>query len=176
MTKAVIVGAARTPVGKAWGALAHFSTVDLGAIAIREAVKRSGIDRGLIQKVIMGYVYSAGLGQAPHRQAALKAGIPPTTPTYHAEAVCASGLQAIASAMLDITSDYGEAKIIVAGGMESMSKAPFVLSGHQLRKRMLGETPLLKWALAAGILTQEHLTKLEHIETLEGKEAQALFK
>src|SRR6202035_3391930 len=117
----VLVGAARTPTGKFLGALASFSAPQLGAIAIKEAVRRSGIDVDAIDEVIMGNVISAGVGQAPARQAALHAGLPVDIPAFTVNKVCGSGLKAVMLAAQAIRA--GDAQAFVAGGMEGMSNA-----------------------------------------------------
>ncbi len=126
--EAVIVGAARTPVGRFLGALAPLSATALGAIAIREALRRAGLDPhepGRIDEVIVGNVVSAGLGQAPARQAALGAGLPPSTPCTTVNKVCGSSLKAAMLAAQAIRAGDGVA--YVAAGMESMSNAPYLL-------------------------------------------------
>ena len=123
----VIVGAARTPIGKFLGALSPLSAPELGAIAIREAIKRSGIPADDVQEVIMGHVLQGGTGQAPARQAALKAGLPPTVSAVTVNKVCGSGLKAVMLASQAIKA--GDAQVIVAGGQESMSNAPYYVYG-----------------------------------------------
>ena len=123
----VIVGAARTPIGKFLGALAPLSAPELGAIAIREAVKRSRVSLDDIQEVIVGHVIQGGTGQAPARQAALKAGIPATVSAVTVNKVCGSGLKAVMLASQAIKA--GDAQVIVAGGQESMSNAPYYVYG-----------------------------------------------
>src|SRR6266571_7149506 len=122
----VIVGAARTPTGKFLGSLASFSAPQLGAIAIKEAVHRSGIDPEAIEEVIMGNVVSAGVGQAPARQAAVQSGLSVDIPAVTINKVCGSGLKAVMLAAQAIRAGDGQA--YVAGGMESMSNAPFLLN------------------------------------------------
>jgi acetyl-CoA C-acetyltransferase len=123
----VIVGAARTPIGKFLGGLSPLSAPELGAIAIREAVKRSRVSLDDIQEVIMGHVIQGGTGQAPARQAALKAGIPATVSAVTVNKVCGSGLKAVMLASQAIKA--GDAQVIVAGGQESMSNAPYYVYG-----------------------------------------------
>ncbi len=123
----VIVSAARTPIGRFLGGLSALSGPDLGAHAIRAAVERAGIDASLLDEVIMGNVVQGGVGQAPARQAAIKAGIPATVPAFAVNKVCGSGLQAVMLAAQAIKA--GDAQALVAGGMESMSNAPFYLNG-----------------------------------------------
>src|SRR6476660_6871549 len=123
----VIVGAARTPIGKFLGALSSLSAPELGAIAIREALKRSKVAAEDANEVIMGHVIQGGTGQAPARQAALKAGIPATVSAVTVNKVCGSGLKAVMLAAQAIKA--GDAQVIVAGGMESMSNAPYYVYG-----------------------------------------------
>ena len=123
----VIVGAARTPIGKFLGALSPLSAPELGGIAIREAVKRSRVTPEDIQEVIMGHVIQGGSGQAPARQAALKAGLPAEVSAVTVNKVCGSGLKAVMLASQAIKA--GDAEVVVAGGQESMSNAPYYLYG-----------------------------------------------
>jgi len=124
MPNAVIVSACRTPIGRYGKSLLGFSAMQLGAIAIKEAVVRARIKPGDVEEVIMGNVISAGLGQAPARQAAIYAGIPDSVPAFTVNKVCASGLKAITLAADSIR--LGNQEMLVAGGMESMSNAPYV--------------------------------------------------
>ena len=123
--EAVIISAARTPTGKFQGSLKGFSATDLGAIAIREAVKRAGVEPSKIDEVIMGCVVQAGLGQAPARQAALKADLPPEVSALTVNMVCGSGLRAVSLAAQAVK--LGDADFVVAGGMESMTNIPYAL-------------------------------------------------
>jgi acetyl-CoA C-acetyltransferase len=123
----VIVSAARTPIGRFLGGLSSLSAPELGSIAIREAVKRAGIQAGDIEEVIMGQVLQGGSGQAPARQAALKAGIPATVSALTVNKVCGSGLKAVMLAAQSIKA--GDKQVIVAGGQESMSNAPYYVYG-----------------------------------------------
>lgn len=123
----VIVGAARTPIGRFLGGLSSLTAPELGAIAIREALKRSKVPVEDVQEVIMGHVLQGGTGQAPARQAALKAGIPPTVSAVTVNKVCGSGLKAVMLASQAIKA--GDAQVIIAGGQESMSNAPYYLYG-----------------------------------------------
>lgn len=123
----VIVGAARTPIGKFLGGLSSLSAPDLGGIAIREALKRSNVPVEDVQEVIMGHVLQGGTGQAPARQAALKAGLPPTISAVTVNKVCGSGLKAVMLASQAIKA--GDAQVIIAGGQESMSNAPYYQYG-----------------------------------------------
>src|SRR5271154_2102906 len=121
----VIVAAVRTAVGKFQGALSDLSATQLGAIAVREAVRRAGLDAAAVDECIMGNVVSAGLGQNPARQAALNGGLPPEVSALTINKVCGSGLKAVALAAQSIQT--GNAEIVVAGGMESMTNAPYLL-------------------------------------------------
>src|SRR5271155_2292117 len=125
MEEIVIVAAVRTPVGKFQGAFSDLSATQLGAIAVREAVKRAQLDPAQIDECIMGNVVSAGLGQNPARQAALNGGLPPEVSALTINKVCGSGLKAVALAAQAIQT--GNAGIVVAGGMESMTNAPYLL-------------------------------------------------
>ncbi|HYK86375.1 MAG TPA: acetyl-CoA C-acetyltransferase [Ktedonobacteraceae bacterium] len=130
----VIVGAARTPTGRFLGNLASFTAPQLGAIAIKEAVRRSGIPVDAIDEVIMGNVVSAGIGQAPARQAAIFAELPDDIPAFTVNKVCGSGLKAVMLAAQSIRA--GDEQAFVAGGMESMSNAPYLLKQARTGYRM----------------------------------------
>jgi acetyl-CoA C-acetyltransferase len=123
---AVIVSAVRTPTGKFLGGLRTLSATDLGATVVREAVRRAGIEGALVDECIMGNVLSAGLGQAPARQAALRGGLPDQVAALTINKVCGSGLKAVMLAAQGIA--VGDVDIVVAGGMESMSNAPYLLT------------------------------------------------
>ena len=125
MKDVVIVSAVRTPVGKFQGALAEMSAVQLGAVAVREAARRAGIDASTVDECLMGCVLPAGLGQNPARQAALQGGISDTVSALTINMVCGSGLKAVALAAQSVMT--GDAEIVIAGGMESMSNAPYLL-------------------------------------------------
>ena len=127
MRQAVLVGAARTPIGALGGSLSRLSAPQLGAAAIRGALERAGVPPERVDQVIMGNVLSAGLGQAPARQAALLAGLGRQVPTLTINRMCGSGLQAVILAAQAIGT--GDADVVVAGGMESMSNAPYLLPG-----------------------------------------------
>jgi acetyl-CoA C-acetyltransferase len=126
-TAVILKGGVRTPIGRFLGGLSTFSAPELGAIAVRAAVERSGIDVGDVDEVIMGNVVGAGAGQAPARQAAVHGGIPATVPAVTINKVCGSGLKAVMLAAQAIRA--GDARLIVAGGMESMSAVPFYVRG-----------------------------------------------
>ena len=125
LNEAVIISAARTPVGKFLGSLKGFSATELGSIAVREAVKRAGVRPEDVDEVIMGCVIQAGLGQNPARQAALNGGIPSTVSAVTVNKVCGSGLKAVMMAAQGV--QLGDSEIVVAGGMESMSNAPYLI-------------------------------------------------
>ncbi|HSP62717.1 MAG TPA: acetyl-CoA C-acetyltransferase [Pyrinomonadaceae bacterium] len=123
--KAVIISAVRTPTGKFLGALKSFKATELGAMVVREAVKRAGVKPGDVDEVIMGCVIQAGLGQNPARQAALRGGLPDTVSAVTVNKVCGSGLKAVMMAAQGV--QLGDTEIVVAGGMESMSNAPYLI-------------------------------------------------
>src|SRR2546428_8070753 len=125
MTEVLILSGARTPVGKLLGALKDFSAVELGVIAARAAIERAGINPNLVDEVIMGNVVQAGNGQNPARQVALRAGIPNTVAALTINKVCGSGLKSVMLAANGIR--VGEIDVAVAGGMESMTGAPYLL-------------------------------------------------
>ncbi|MEI8159818.1 MAG: acetyl-CoA C-acetyltransferase [Actinomycetes bacterium] len=127
MSGSYIVAGARTPIGKLSGALAGFSAAELGGFAIAEALARSGVKPEEVEHVLMGQVLMAGQGQVPSRQAAVKAGIPMSVPAVNINKVCLSGLNTIYLADQMIAA--GEADIVIAGGMESMTNAPYIASG-----------------------------------------------
>ena len=134
MRASVIVSAVRTPTGKFLGGLKSFTAPQLGAMVVREAVRRAGIDPNDVDEVIMGNVVGAGLGQAPARQAAIHAGLPPTVGALTINKVCGSGLKAVMLAAQGIAT--GDVDIVVAGGMESMSNCPHLLKGAREGLRM----------------------------------------
>ena len=144
MKKVFILGACRTPIGKMGGTLASLSAADLGSIVIGESLKRAGIETGAVDHVYMGNVLQAGAGQNVARQAALKAGLPYTATAETLNIVCGSGLDAVNSGARLIQS--GDADIVVAGGTESMSNAPFALKQARFGYRMgspMVNTPLI---------------------------------
>src|SRR5919107_3505759 len=136
MQDAVIVSAVRTPTGKLLGALKDFSATDLGALVVREAVRRAGIDPASVDECIMGNVVSAGLGQAPARQAALAGGLPESVAALTINKVCGSGLKAVMLAAQGIAT--GDIDVAVAGGMESVRNTPYILPPPCERVRMGG--------------------------------------
>src|SRR5258705_1296642 len=131
---AVILSACRTPIGSFGGALKDFSAVDLGAIVIREAIRRADVNRGNLGDVIMGCVLQAGAGMNVARQAALKAGVPQEIPGETVNRVCGSGLQAVVHAVEATRVGYTD--LVVAGGTESMTNAPYILKGARWGFRM----------------------------------------
>jgi acetyl-CoA C-acetyltransferase len=134
MPKTVILGAARTPIGKLGGGLSTLDATELGAIAIEAALDRAGVAPEQVEHVVMGQVLQAGQGQIPSRQAQIKAGIPKEVSSETINKVCASGLRA--SAILDQAIRAGDVQVGVGGGMESMSKAPYLLPGARFGFRM----------------------------------------
>jgi acetyl-CoA C-acetyltransferase len=134
MPETVILGAARTPFGKLGGALASFDATDLGGQAIAGALERANVDPEQVEKVVMGQVLQAGQGQIPSRQAQIKGGIPKEVPSETVNKVCASGIRSVA--ILDQAVRVGDVETAVAGGMESMSSAPYLLPNARFGYRM----------------------------------------
>jgi acetyl-CoA C-acetyltransferase len=134
MPKTVILGAARTPIGKMGGGLSTLEATELGAVAIEAALQRAGVEPEQVEHVVMGQVLQAGQGQIPSRQAQIKAGIPKEVSSETVNKVCASGLRA--SVILDQAIRAGDLQVGVGGGMESMSKAPYLLPGARFGFRM----------------------------------------
>lgn len=148
MTHAVILSACRTPIGSFGGALKDFSAADLGAIVIREAIARAGIDPADIGDVIMGCVLQGGAGMNVARQAAIKAGVPVEVPAETVNRVCGSGLQAVVHAVEAVKAGYVD--LILAGGTESMSNAPYIMRGARWGYRM-GHGELIDSLVAEGL-------------------------
>jgi len=148
MHEAVIVGSARTAVGSYGGSLASLSAADMGGLIIAEALRRAGVEPGQVDEVIMGNVVQAGLGQNPARQASVKAGIPVEIPAWTLNIVCGSGLKTVAMAAQMITA--GEADIIVAGGTENMSAAPYLVPQARWGYRM-GDAKLVDTMIKDGL-------------------------
>ena len=148
MAGSYIVAGARTPIGKMSGALASFSAADLGSIAIKAALERAGVSPNEVDHVIMGQVLMAGQGQVPSRQAAVKAGIPMNVTAINVNKVCLSGLNSIYLA--DQMIQAGDADIVIAGGMESMTNAPYIASGARGGFRY-GNTELKDAIIADGL-------------------------
>jgi acetyl-CoA C-acetyltransferase len=149
----VIVSAARTPIGRFLGGLATIPAPQLGSIAIAEAVRRAGIAKDAVSEVIMGNVLSAGLGQAPARQAAIRAGLPPSVPATTVNKMCGSSLKAAMLATQAIA--LGDADIVVAGGFESMSGAPYLLTKARTGYR-LGNDRVIDSVLHDGLTDAYH--------------------
>ena len=175
MNEVVILSAARTPIGKLMGALASLSAPKLGAVAIRAALDRANIDGADLDEVIMGEVVSAGVGQAPARQAAIAAGVPVTVGATTLNKVCGSGLRAVMSAAQAIKA--GDANLIVAGGMESMSNAPHLVhmrAGVKFGNQQLVDAnyhdglfdPFEQWAMghAAEFIADEYAVTREAMD------------
>ena len=148
MDEAVILSAVRTPVGKFLGRLSTLPAPALGALVVAEAVNRAGVEPGLVDEVIMGNAVSAGLGQNPARQAALGAGLPPAVGAVTVNKVCGSGLKAVMMAAQAIR--LGDESIVVAGGMESMSRAPFLVERARTGLR-LGHGELIDSVIRDGL-------------------------
>ena len=148
MTNAVILSACRTPIGSFGGSLKDLSAADLGAIVIREAIARAGINPAEIGDVIMGCVLQAGSGMNVARQASLKAGVPVEVPAETVNRVCGSGLTAVVHAVEAVKAGYVD--LLVAGGTESMSNAPFIMKGARWGYRM-GNAELVDSMLAEGL-------------------------
>ena len=148
MTKTYIVSYARTPIGKLSGSLASFSAAQLGGLAIGAAVQRAGLDPSDVDHLIMGQVLQAGAGQNPARQSALAAGLPASVPAVTVNKVCLSGLYAIHLADQMIQS--GEADVVIAGGMESMTNAPYLLPGARAGYR-LGDAAAIDGLIRDGL-------------------------
>jgi acetyl-CoA C-acetyltransferase len=146
--EAVILSAARTPIGKFQGGLSSISATKLGAVAVKAAVERAGIDPKDIEEVLMGNVVQAGNGQAPARQAAIFAGVPATVSATTVNKVCGSGLKAAMQAAQAVRA--GDADLFVAGGMESMSRAPYLVSGRSGELKF-GNQPLSDALLSDGL-------------------------
>src|SRR6266705_6873398 len=162
MREAVIVGGARTAIGRLLGSLSDFSAAELGGIVIKAALARSGLAGDQVEYVIMGQVLQAGAGQIPSRQAAVAGGIPMSVPSLTINKVCLSGLDAIALAAQLIRA--GEFDVVVAGGMESMTRAPHLLPG--MRQGLKFGSAELVDAIASDGLTDsfDHLSMGESTE------------
>jgi len=170
MREAVIVSAVRTPTGKFLGGLKDFKAPDLGALVIRDAVRRAGIDAALVDECIMGNVVSAGVGQAPARQAALRGGLSNAVAALTINKVCGSGLKAVMLAAQGIAT--GDLDVAVAGGMESMSNCPYLLTRVREGLRM-GDGTVIDSMIHDGLwdsfhdihmgLTGEHVSEVYHV-------------
>src|SRR6188474_3781296 len=149
----VVLGGCRTPIGSFGGAFKDVSAVDLGAVAVKEAVRRSGARPDQVDEVILGCILQAGLGMNPARQAAIKAGLPESVPATTVNKVCGSGLKAVVMAAQAIR--CGDAEVIVAGGAESMSRAPYLLPGARWGER-LGNGKVLDHMIHEGLTDAFH--------------------
>jgi acetyl-CoA C-acetyltransferase len=149
MREVAIVGAARTPIGSFGGSLSKLSAVDLGVVAAKEAIKRTGIKPEDIDEVLIGNILSAGLGQNPARQVAIGAGIPETTPAITINKLCGSGLRTVSMAAQFIM--LGDADVVLAGGIESMSNAPYLLPKARWGHRM-GHGEILDTMISDGLM------------------------
>lgn len=174
MRTVVIASAARTPIGSFGGSLASVPAVQLGQLVIRDVIRRAGISQGEVEEVIMGQILQSGCGQNPARQAAIGAGIPDGVPSYTVNKLCGSGLKSVALGALAISA--GEAEVIIAGGMENMSRAPYLLdkarSGYRMGNGILEDT-ILKDALTDAFqdihmgITAENIADQYHISREE---------
>ncbi|MDY0165841.1 MAG: acetyl-CoA C-acetyltransferase [Thermoguttaceae bacterium] len=157
MKQAVIVSAVRTPVGTFGGAFKDVGAVELGTLAVKEALQRAGLEPGAVEEVIFGNVLQAGLGQNVARQVAMHAGIPESVCAYTVNKVCGSGLKAAALAAQAIKA--GDGDVFVVGGTENMSRAPYLLPGHRWGERM-GDGRLVDYMVADGltdIFSRQHM-------------------
>ena len=152
-TEVVIVSGCRTPIGSFGGAFKDVSAVELGTVAVREAVRRAGVRPDRVDEVILGCILQASLGMNPARQAAVRAGLPESVPAHTVNKVCGSGLKAVMLAAQAIKS--GDAEVVVAGGMESMSGAPFLLPGARWGER-LGNGKVVDHMLHEGLTDAFH--------------------
>ncbi|MGV3724008.1 MAG: thiolase family protein [Actinomycetota bacterium] len=151
--RAVIVSACRTPIGNLLGSLSALTAPELGAAAIREVVSRAALDASTVDEVIFGNVLQAGVGQAPARQAAMRGGVPPEVGALTVNKVCGSGLKAVMLADQSIRA--GDARVVIAGGMESMSNAPYLLPKARQGYRM-GNAELVDSAVHDGLWEPHH--------------------
>jgi acetyl-CoA C-acetyltransferase len=157
VSRSVIVAGVRTPIGKFRGGLADLSAVELGSIAIREALARAGVEPDRVDYVVMGQVLRAGTGQITARQAAIGAGVPKEVPALNVDKVCLSGITAVALA--DQMIRAGEVEVVVAGGMESMTQAPYVLPSGREGSR-LGDAQMIDSMIHDGLwstFTRQHM-------------------
>ena len=157
MTTPVIAGAVRTPIGAFMGALSSVPATELGAIVMRESIVRAGVPADQVDDVLLGCILQAGLGQGPARQAAVAAGIPDSVPATTINMLCGSGLRAVGMAAQAVRA--GDAGVVMAGGMENMSRAPHVADGIRQGQRM-GDVALRDTLIADGLwcaLTDQHM-------------------
>ncbi|MHB8285841.1 MAG: acetyl-CoA C-acyltransferase, partial [Caulobacteraceae bacterium] len=152
MSDIVIVSAARTPVGAFNGSLSSLAGHELGAVAIRAALERAGVDAAEVDEVILGQVLQAAAGQGPARQASVKAGIPVAAPAWSLNQLCGSGLRAVALGYQQIAT--GDAKIVVAGGQESMSQAPH--AAHLRNGTKMGDLSMVDTMIRDGLWDAFH--------------------
>jgi acetyl-CoA C-acetyltransferase len=150
---AVILSGCRTPIGTFGGAFKDVPATDLGAVTVREAVKRAGIRADQVDEVVLGCILQAGVGMNPARQAAIRAGIPESVPAHTVNKVCGSGLKAVMLAAQAIK--CGDAEVVVAGGLENMSRAPFLLPGARWGER-LGHGRVLDHMIHEGLTDAFH--------------------
>ena len=150
MSRSVIVSAVRTPFGRLGGALAHHQATELGAIAIRAALDRAGVENDEVEYAVMGQVLQGGAGQAPARQATVGAGLPVEVPSDTVNKVCDSSIRAVEIA--DQMIRAGDVQVVVAGGMESMSNAPYVLKRARFGYR-LGDGTLIDLMTHDGLIS-----------------------
>src|SRR3990170_9145245 len=167
MASSVILAGARTPIGKFQGGLADLRAVDLGAVAIREALSRANVPPDQVDYVIMGHVLRAGTGQITARQAAVAAGLPKEVPALNVDKVCLSGIDAIALA--DQLIRAGEVETVVAGGMESMTNAPYFLPAGREGSR-LGDAKIVDSMTYDGLWST--FTKMTMGEASDGVNAE----
>ncbi|MBP2639243.1 MAG: acetyl-CoA acetyltransferase [Firmicutes bacterium] len=149
MSEVVIVSAVRTAVGSFNGGLSALSAPEMGSIVVQEAIKRAGISNDIVEEVILGNVLQAGLGQNPARQAAVKAGLPVEIPSLTINKVCGSGLKAVAMAAQAIAA--GDAEVVIAGGMESMTNAPYVLESKARWGLRMGNSKVIDVMIQDGL-------------------------
>ena len=174
MAGTVIVAGARTPVGKLSGALSSFSAAELGGFAIKGALERAGLTPEQVEYVFMGHVLQAGAGQITARQAAVNAGIPMSVPSTTVNKVCPSGMHAIYLA--DLMINAGEADVVVAGGMESMTNAPYLLPGARGGYR-LGDQKVVDSLMYDGLWDQfDHVAMGASTEAYCGKESTTISR
>src|SRR2546429_7538257 len=167
-TTPVIVSAVRTPIGRFLGGLSPLAAPRLGALVIKEAVRRAGVEAAAVDEVIMGNVLQGGVGQAPARQAAIHAGLPGTVPALTVNKGCGSGLKAVMLAAQAIKA--GDAQCIVAGGMESMSNAPHYAYGLRGGLRV-GDSPLVDGMIRDGLWDSFSNTHMGNLAEYSAKKA-----
>ena len=175
--EAYIVGGVRTPIGRFSGAMASLDAIEIGAAVIRELVARAAIQKGEVDEVVMGNVIQAGLGQNPARQAAIKAGLPEETPSFTLNKVCGSGLKSVAIAGQSVAT--GEDHVVIAGGMEHMTGAPYVMKAHRWGQR-LGDGEIIDTVIHDALwdkfydchmgITAENIAEKYHISRAEQDE------